>query len=126
MISSMPPGQHVAELVQLRVDRVPVGQHGVEHCLGGRHDDGIAREHAAVEQRAANDQVHDLGRRAKAADRIAAAQRLRNDRDVGRDEVVLLSAAGGDAHAGDDFIEDQQALMVERQFADGLQIAIAR
>ena len=98
-----------------------VGQHGVQHRLGGRHARGVAGIHAAVEKLALGDEIHDRAGVAESGDRVSAAQRLGDHRDVGSDEVVFRGPAGRHAEPGDHLVEDQQHVVAQRGLADALQ-----
>ena len=56
---------------------------------------------------------------AEDAQRIAAADRLAERAQVGRDAQILLRAAGPHAEGAQHFVEDQQHAMLARQPAQG-------
>ena len=108
------------------VDCRAVAMDFVEHGVGRGHDQRVARIDAAVEQPSLDDRLHDLARAAQGRDRITAAHGLAQNRDIGLDAELLLRAAGGHAHAGDHFVEDQQRAVVVRQRAGDFQKVIVR
>src|SRR5436190_2715989 len=118
--------QAIADRIQMPEHALGVAQDDVQYCLGGRHDDGVAGEDAPVKQLALRNHSHDVRRGAEVGNRIAAADRLRYDRNVRRDLVVLLSASRGNADAGNHFVEYQQATAIQRHFAHGLQVTVTR
>ena len=65
--------------------------------------------------------VENVGPPCQAAAGQAARQDLGQRRQVGLDVVEALSAAGMDAEAADDFIEDQQTLVLGGDVAQGPQ-----
>ena len=56
--------------------------------------------------------AHDLRSPAKDADRIAAADRLADRAEIGRDSEILLCAAGTHSEGAQHFVEDQQRAMI--------------
>ncbi len=56
----------------------------------------------------------------------AAADRLGEADDVGRDAEQLGRAAGGDGRAGLDLVEDQHRAVVARELAHALEVAVDR
>ena len=115
-------GQPLLEQQRVLLDLVEkaVGQHHVEHRVAAGH-----RQRIAAEGRAVRAGGHALGRfrRGKAgADRKAAAERLGDRHDVGRDAGVLIGEQiAGAAHAALDLVEDQQQAVVVAQLAQGAQ-----
>ena len=77
-------------------------------ACGGGHHERVAVERALLAHAAVG---HELGELVGHADRAAgqaAADRLGQAHDVGRDAVQLGRAAGGDGRAGLDLVEDQR------------------
>ena len=97
-----------------------VRRHHVEHGVGDRH-----RQRIAAESRAVGAGGHALARfrrRQAGADRKAAAERLGQRHDVGRDAGVLIGEhVAGAADAGLYFVENQQQAVVVAQLAQRAQ-----
>ena len=75
----------------------------------GRRGQRVARQRAGVEHRPERRQrLHHVAAAADGADRQPAADHLAERREVGRDVVLGLGAAGVEAEAGDHLVEDQQ------------------
>ena len=91
-------------------------QHHVEHRIGRRHRQRIAAEGRAV--RARRHAGRGLRRRKARADRKAAAERLGQRHDVGRDaEPLVGEQLAGAAHAGLHLVEHQQQAVVVAELA---------
>ena len=85
----------------------------------GGDGDGVAVVRAAVLAVAGRHQpVHDVVPAAEDAQRDAAADRLAQRTQVGRDAQVFLRPAGAHAEGAEHFVEDQQHAAFSRQFAD--------
>ena len=88
---------------------VHVGVELVERGEPGRRGQRVAGQRAGVEHRAERRQrLHDVAPAADGADRQAAADDLAERREVGRDVVLRLRAAGVEPEPGDHLVEDQQ------------------
>ena len=70
------------------------------------------------------DRRHDVGATAIGTDGQAAADDLAEDRQVGRNTKQLLGAAGRDAEAGDDFIEDQHDVVLDGELTQTLEESV--
>ena len=85
---------------------------GVELAEGGEPGGGgdrVAGQRAGVEHRAQRRQrLHHVAPAADGADRQPAADHLAERGEVGRHVVLRLGAAGVEAEAGDDLVEDEQ------------------
>ncbi len=104
--------------------RVGLGREHLEQVgLGGGHAQRVPVVGADLVDGAVLDGGHRLLGAADRADRRAAAQRLGERDQVRRDAEALGRAAGRDAQAGLDLVEDQDDPVATRDVADGLEVA---
>ena len=90
----------------------------LERRESGRHRDRVAGKRAGLVDRPERGQpFHDVAAPAEGADRHAAADDLAERRQVRPDAIERLRAAGGDAKAGHDLVEDQHHAMRRAQVA---------
>ena len=112
-----------AELVGLAA-RFAVGD-DLQRGDAGRGGQRVAVEGAGVlHLRLAGTEVenlHDVGPARQAAARQTAGQDLGHGRQIGLDVVKALGAAGMDAKTADDLIENQQAIVLRGDVAQGLE-----
>ncbi len=103
---------------------VGLGRHDLlEVRARGGHAERVAVVGAHLVDAAVLDAGHDLLAAADRADGEAAAERLGERDHVRQDAVLLGRAAGGDADAGLDLVEDQDDAVAPGDLADGLEVA---
>ena len=98
-------------------------QHLEQRRLGGGHHERVAVERALLAHAAVGDERAELLGHADRAAGQAAADRLRQADDVGRDAEQLGRAARGDRRAGLDLVEDQHDAVGGRELAHALEVA---
>ena len=97
----------------------------VEGGQTGGHGHGVAGQGSGLEDPAHRGHVfHDLALAAVAAHGEASADDLAERGQVRGDAESLLRAAGGDAEAGDDLVEDEQRAVLCAQVAQSLKKAV--
>ena len=109
-----------------------VGAGPLQHLERGEARDRghrIARERADLEDeilvghREPVEMRHDVGAAGDGGERKAAAHDLAQGAEIGRDAVIFLGAAIGEAEAGHDLVEDQRNAVLGRHLAQRLQEA---
>ncbi|KAG0924181.1 hypothetical protein G6F31_019209 [Rhizopus arrhizus] len=98
-----------------------------QHRKAGRHRHRVAAQRASLVDRSGRgDLLHQLTTTAIGTDRHAAADDLAEGGQVRGDAVVRLRTAKGNAEAGHHLVEDQQRAVLRAQFAQVLQVTLAR
>ncbi len=113
------------------VERVQVGVGGrredlEERRLGGGHDERVAVERPLLADAAVGHERAELGGHADGAAGQAAADRLGEAHDVGRDAEQLRGAAGRHRRARLDLVEDQHDVVLAGELPHALQVARER
>src|SRR5579863_3454512 len=90
------------------------------------HSDARSVVRAVVQDTSPFKGVHNFCAAYQSSDWQATAKRFAERHEIGREFVMLLAAAGGDAESGDGFIEDEEDSFGAGEFLQTSQVSLRR